>query len=114
MGFLETIHTGSGFWAPIFWIIAFIVAILISYVIRGFGRKDYKRGTEQVKPFLAGNIEERKEALHIRGNHAYWGFKEALRGFYEKSKKFHSGDTRDYILWFIIILVISFVLAEVV
>ena len=105
---LSPIQTGSGFWGPIAWILAFIIALLISYGIRGFGRKDYKKDTEQVKPFLSGNIEERKEALHVKGDNVYWGFKEALKGFYEGSKKVHTGDTRDYILWFVIVLVITF------
>lgn len=107
---LAPIQTGSGFWAPLVWIIAFIVALLVAYTIRGFGRRDYKKGTEQVKPFLSGNIEERKELLHVKGDNVYWGFKEALRGFYEKSKLVHTGDARDYVLWFVIVLVVVFAL----
>lgn len=48
---LETFQTGSGFWNPVVWIVVVIVVFLITYILRGFGNKEYKKGTEQVKSF---------------------------------------------------------------
>ena len=54
---LDTFETGSGFWNPIVWLVIIIVAFLIIYILRGFGNRDFKKGSEQVKPFLSGNPE---------------------------------------------------------
>ncbi|HDO19173.1 MAG TPA: hydrogenase [Thermoplasmatales archaeon] len=105
-----SISTGSGFWNPIVWLIALLIALLITYAIRSLGRKDYKRGKEQIKPFLSGNAEEDVEKLHTKGDNLYWGFRQSLAGYYKLMQKIHSGDLRDYVVWFVVILVIlSFV-----
>ncbi len=37
--------------------IAFVIALLLMYILRGFGKKGYKKNTEQTKAFLSGNPE---------------------------------------------------------
>ncbi len=108
-----TLPTGSGFWNPIAWLIAFIVSLLIVYIIRSFGRRDYKKDTEQVKPFLSGNVEE-PDKLMLKSENLYWGFKESMKGYYQMMKKLHTGDLRDYVLWFIIVIILLFVVVEVI
>jgi len=108
-----TLETGSGFWNPIIWIGVIFIALLIAYVIRGFGRRDYKRDTEQTKPFLSGNIEPDKELVHLRAKNLYWGFKETLKGYYEILRKIHNGMISDYVLWFVIIMCILFIVMGV-
>ncbi|HID25086.1 MAG TPA: hydrogenase [Thermoplasmata archaeon] len=103
------IDTGSGFWNPLVWVVTFVIALLIIYVIRGFGRKDYKENTGQTRPFLSGNVMEKSEQLHVKGDNVYWGFTEAFKGYYNKMKKLHTGDTRDYVLWFLVTMVVFFV-----
>ena len=114
MNFLSTIETGSGFWNPIIWIIVSVVALLFVYFIRGFGRGNYKRNTEQIKPFIAGNLEDRMEVLHVKGGNVYWGFTNALKSYYDILCRMHSGDTRDYVIWFLIVMVLLFVIVIVV
>lgn len=106
---IETLNTGSGVWNPIVWIVAVVVIFLIIYIIRGFGKKEYKKGTEQTKVFLSGNPEYEKEQMHVKGSNVYWGFTEALKGVYNIFEKIHTGNISDYILWFVIILGILFI-----
>ena len=108
-----TIETGSGFWNPIVWGIAIIVAFLLIYILRGFGKTQYKKGTEQVKSFLSGNPEFEKEKMQVKASNLYWGFTTSLKGFYAILKKMHTGNATDYVLWFVVILAI-FILIEVI
>ena len=107
-----TIETGSGFWNPIVWGIAAVIAFLLAYILRSFGNKTYKKDTEQVKPFLSGNPEYAKEKMHIKSSNLYWGFTRSLGNFYVYLKKMHTGNASDYVLWFVIILAV-FLLLEV-
>jgi uncharacterized ion transporter superfamily protein YfcC len=111
---LRTIKTGSGFWNPIILVIIIILVFLVMYIIRSFGKKDYKKETEQTKIFLSGNIEPEKENLHVKASNMYWGFFESLKWLYNGLKKMHSGNTSDYVLWFIIVIGMLFVVVTVV
>jgi len=110
---LRTIKTGSGFWNPLVLVLIIILAFLVIYVIRGFGKKDYKKGTEQTKVFLSGNIEPEKEDMHVKASNLYWGFLESLKWLYSGLKKMHSGNVSDYVLWFVIVIGILFVITVV-
>ena len=114
MSFLETLPTGSGFWNPLVWGIAILLTFLIVYIIRGFGIKDYKKDTEQVKVFLSGNPEYEKEKMHVKGSNVYWGFLETLKWLYNALDKMHTGNVSDYILWFVIIMGVFFIIIGVI
>ncbi|MDH7506997.1 MAG: hydrogenase [Candidatus Thermoplasmatota archaeon] len=107
---IETLKTGSGFWNPIVWVLIMIVAVLLVYVIRSFGKKQYKEKTEQTKSFLSGNPEYEKEQMRIKSSNVYWGFTEAMKWVYNLLKKMHNGNASDYVLWFVIIMSILSVL----
>ena len=62
---LETFQTGSGFWNPIIWVVAILVAFLIVVILRGFGKKEYKEKTGQTQVFLSGNPEYELSLIHI-------------------------------------------------
>lgn len=108
--FLKSLNTGSGFWNPIVLLISVFIALLLVYVIRTFGNKSYKKGTEQEKAFLSGNPEYEKEQMHIRASNLYWGFTKSLDGVYKILRKMHSGNASDYVLWFVVILAIFFII----
>lgn len=108
--FLRTFETNSGFWNPLVWGTIIVIAFFLIYTIRSFGKTGYKKGTEQTKPFLSGNIEGDKDKMHVKASNMYWGFMEALKGVYNILTKMHTGDVRDYILWFIVIMGIFFVI----
>jgi hypothetical protein len=108
-----TLETGEGFWNPIIWLAATVITFLIIYIIRGFGKKDYKKDTNQTQAFLSGNPEYEKEKMHIKGSNVYWGFTESLNWIYNTLKKIHTGNVSDYVLWFVIVLAVVFILLGV-
>jgi hypothetical protein len=109
-----TLETGSGFWNPLIWGIAIVVAFLIMYIVRGFGKKEYKEKTGQTQAFLSGNPEYEKEKMHIKGSNVYWGFTETLRWAYKFLEKMHNGNVSDYVLWFVVVLGVVFILVGVI
>ena len=111
---LKTFETGSGLWNPLVWGIALVIVFLIIYIIRGFGKKDYKEDTEQTKSFLSGNPEYEKEKMHVKASNVYWGFMESLKWVYKILDKMHTGNVSDYILWFVIIMGILFIVIGVI
>jgi len=110
----ETLKTGSGFWSPIIWTAAIVIAFLIIYILRGFGKKDYKEKTGQTQSFLSGNPEYEKEQMHIKGSNMYWGFTEALKGVYQILRKMHTGNVSDYVLWFVAVMAVLFIIVGVI
>jgi len=111
---LETLKTGSGFWNPLIWITAIVVAFLIMYILRGFGKKEYKEKTDQTQSFLSGNPEYEKEQMHIKSSNMYWGFTESLKWVYDVLFRMHTGDVSDYVLWFVIVMAFLFILIGVI
>ena len=96
-----TINTPSGYWNPILWLLVFILFALLAILIYTRGNPKYKKNTEQVKPYLSGNLEPGKERVQVRAGDMYWGLVEALKGYYRVLQGIHTGDIRDYILWYI-------------
>jgi len=117
--FIKTLETSLsnteyyGLWNPLVWGVALVIAFLIVYIIRGFGKTGYKKDTEQTKVFLSGNPESEKELMHIKASNVYWGFLEALKWIYSALDKMHTGNVSDYVLWFVIILGALFILVGV-
>ena len=101
MDYITTLQTGTGFWNPIAWSIAFAVAMIIVLVIWSRGEKGYREGTEQRTPYLSGNAPPSNRELHVPGGSLYWGFTEALSGYYSRIIPLHSGIINDYVMWFL-------------
>ncbi len=108
-----TVETGSGFWNPIIWVSIIVIVFLIMYIFRSRGKIDYKKETNQTKSFLSGN-EEDAQNNQIKASNMYWGFTENLRGIYSVLRRLHSGDASDYVLWFVVILVVFFIIVGVI
>jgi hypothetical protein len=108
-----TLESGSGFWNPLLWILVVLVTFLLFYGIRGFGKSTYKKGTEQTKAFLSGNQESSPEDMHVKASNLYWGFTSSMKTLYIGLQKMHTGNTSDYILWFIIVLAVLFLIVGV-
>ena len=111
--FIKTFETGNGFWNPLLWGIIIVIVFLLIYIIRGIGKKDYKKETEQTKVFLSGNPEYEKEQMHVKASNVYWGFLEFFKGVYKALDKMHTENVSDYILWFVIIMGIFFIILGV-
>jgi len=108
-----TLESGSGFWNPLLWILVLVITFLLFYGIRGFGKSTYKKGTEQTKVFLSGNKETTLEEMHIKASNLYWGFTTSMKSLYSVLRKMHSGNTSDYILWFVLVLAVLFLILGV-
>lgn len=93
-----TLHTGYGAWNPVFFLIALVVTFIIGWLIWSRGRSDYNTGKDATAPFLSGNEEPEKGAIHIRGSNLYWGYTDALSGYYNLVRPFHTGNAADYLL----------------
>jgi hypothetical protein len=111
---LETLQTGSGSWSPLIWGVAIVIAFIIVYALRSFGRKDYKEKTGQTQAFLSGNPEYEKEQMHVKASNLYWGFMESMKFIYTTLNKMHNGNISDYVLWFVIIMAILFITIGVI
>jgi len=107
------INTGSGYWDPILWIFAFIIILVIVYVIRNLGKKDFKKSGEKSKVFLSGNPEYDKEQMHIKGSNLYWGFTESMKWLYDILNRFHTGNVSDYVLWFVVVMAALFIVMTI-
>ncbi len=103
MSWLEslTLKSPTGYWNPVLWLAFLIIFAVIGYIIYSRGNRSYKPNTEQVKPFISGNPVEDVEMIRVRASDIYWGFIEALKGYYAVLMRMHTGDMRDYILWYL-------------
>ena len=110
---LGLLETGSGFWSAIIWILLVLVIGGIVIYLRNKGEDSYKKNTEQDKPFISGNPEESKESSHLSASHIYWGFTEALKGYYDHLVKMHTGHINDYSGWIIVLTVIILIVIGV-
>ena len=109
-----TLESGSGFWNPLIWVLILFIAFLLFYGIRGFGTSLYKKGTEQTKAFLSGNKEPAPEDMQIKASNLYWGFTTSMKSLYTGLRNMHTGNTSDYLLWFVIVLAVLFLVIGVI
>jgi hypothetical protein len=104
---LSALAYGYAVWAPIVWIIAMVVIGVMVLIWRNRGQKSYKKGTAQTDIFLSGTKVPAEEQRHVKSENIYWGFFEALKGFYRAMMKPHTGIVNDYLLWLVGILAIT-------
>ena len=115
MGLLASLSTGTGYWNPLAWLLATVVAAVIVYLIWRRGESGYKKGTLQTTPFISGNPEPEKGKVHVRASNLYWGYLDALKGYYDLIVPVHTGVVNDYLLWYLgvtavlIIVVVVFI-----
>ncbi len=95
------LETGYGYWSPVIWLVSLIVIAVLILFLRSLGKKDYKKEGGKDEEFFSGN-EPPEEGF--RGD--YWGFFEVFERYYKYMKKMHSGLINDYMLWFLVVLVL--------
>ncbi len=108
-----TLSTGFGFWNPLFWVIGFVIALLIAWLIWRRGESTYNQNPLGTAPYLSGNAEPENGQIHIPGGNLYWGFTDALERYYAVIKPLHTGNLSDYLFWYFGITAILFVLVVV-
>ncbi len=102
--FLAAMRTGHGAWSPRPWVLVFVAAVGVAMWIRSVGRGDNRTGGEAGKPFISGNDLADPEDARVASSHMYWGYLEAMRGYYRRLMEFHSGILTDYVMWFLVVL----------
>ena len=95
--------TEAGFWNPLLWMLSFLIILVIVYAIRSRGRKGYRHGTDQTRPFFSGNISPEEG---IRSGNLYWGFFEATKKYYKWLIRMHTGIVNDYVYCFVVLLLV--------
>jgi len=110
----ETLYTGFGAWNPIVWLIALAVALLFAWFIQRLGEPDIPGEGESGKSYISGNDEPSPEDGHIGGSNLYWGFTEAMKGYYARVVPLHTGCLTDYVLWFLGTFALLFILIGVI
>lgn len=108
-----SIFTGAGFWDAGAWILLFILAGFYAYGLRMLGRKDYKKGTAQDEIYYSGNVVGDADVISVPASSSYWGFREALKGYYARLSALHTGVGTDYVGWFVITAAVILVCALV-
>ena len=96
-------ETGMGFWNPLMWLAAVVIIGLIAFIIRAFGVNTYNKKGRQSFPFFSGNVAPEES---IRAGNIYWGFFEAMQGYYSWLKAFHTGLVNDYVFFFVLVIVV--------
>lgn len=108
---LGSIFTGFGFWDFGNWLLFFVIAAVFTSWVRSQGRQDYKKGTEQDQIYFSGNeLPEDSLDVTVPASSSYWGFRKALKPYYDKLIGFHSGYTTEYVGWFVVTTSILLVL----
>ncbi len=109
---MKTLVTGFGLWNPIVWIIAYIIIYIGIKFLEDQGHPDTTKKGDMVLPFTSGNYVEEENA-RIKASNVYWGFVEAMKGYYNTLSKIHTGIVSDYVYWYIGILAVIIILIGV-
>ena len=104
---MSVLTYGYAVWSPIVWLVALLVLAVIALYVRSKGQKRYKKGTAQTDVFISGIQVPPAEQRHIPAHNVYWGFFEALKGFYNVMMRPHTGIINDYILWMLAVMALA-------
>ena len=104
---MSVLTYGYAVWSPIVWLVALLVLAVIALYVRSKGQKRYKKGTAQTDVFISGIQVPPAEQRHIPAHNVYWGFFEALKGFYNVMMRLHTGIINDYILWMLAVMALA-------
>lgn len=103
---MAALQTNHGAWSPRPWVLVFVAAVGVALWIRSVGRGDSRTGGDSQKPFISGNDLANPEDARVAASHMYWGYLEAMRGYYRRLMEFHSGVLTDYLMWFLAVLAV--------
>ena len=111
---MSVLTYGYAVWSPIVWLVVLVVLGVIVLYVRSRGQKRYKKGTAQTDVFISGIQVPPAEQRHVPAHNIYWGFFEALKGFYNTMMRPHTGIINDYILWMVVVMVLTVVVLVMV
>ena len=97
-------------WSPLVFLGIFLSLFVLLWLYSKRWNLSYNKGL-QSEPFISGN--EEMPGMQPKADSLYWGFFQALRGYYAKMAEVHSDIVNDYIYWFVIVLAIVLVVVGV-
>lgn len=100
------LRTEAGFWNPLMLFVSLVIIIGLVYLIRSFGEKKYKKGTEQTRYFFSGAPAPKG----IKVSDIYWGFFVHMDTYYKWLKRLHTGVVNEYVYWFILTLTVILII----
>ncbi len=109
---MTTLTTGFGLWNPLVWIIAGMIVYIAMKFLQDHGQPDTGKDGDMILPFTSGNYLSEEDA-RIRASNVYWGFIEAMKGYYNTLSKMHTGIMSDYVYWYIGVLAIIIIVIGV-
>lgn len=76
------------------------------------GTQRLQKGTDQDEIYYSGNVVPDAEVFTVPASSSYWGFREALKGYYSHLTALHRGIATEYVGWFVFTaaLILTFVL----
>ncbi len=98
MPFITYAH---GAWNPLLWLAVLAVLVVLVLILRSRGPKHFRRQKSRGDAFISGNATESAEQIHVPAHNIYWGFFEALKGFFTAVTRPHTGIVNDYVLWLV-------------
>jgi len=103
-----TLSSSEGFWNALVLLLALVVLFIVTYLVYTRGKKDFTDKGEKRTPYLSGN--KIPDDTHIKASNMYWGFEEALKPYYDRIIKIHTGIINDYVYWFVGVLAIVLII----
>ncbi len=94
--------SATGNWNPAVFLLSILIVGIIVWIIRRSGEKDCREEGCKTLPFFSGDLV----AGGGIGNF-YWGFLEAMEGYYRTMSRLHSGMINDYVYWFVLTVVVT-------
>lgn len=101
------------YWQPIVLLIVLLVLLGVAYAFRSRGQKGYKEGTRQADVFLSGEGPPESADRHVKAKNVYWGFFEGLKRYYGPVLRAHTGIVNDYMIWFVVLIALTALIALV-
>ncbi len=94
-------------WSPIVFIVVLLLNVLVAYWLYSMGNPEYKKTKYSGDPFISGNRSPKDvKKLHVAGDNLFWGFKKALKRYYDPLIDGHTGRLNDYMIWVVITLAV--------
>lgn len=90
-----------GAWNPLLWLAVLLVLGALVLIFRSRAPKRFRRQKSRGDAFISGNATESAEKIHVPAHNIYWGFFEALKGFFTAVTRPHTGIINDYVLWLV-------------
>ncbi|MFP4608192.1 MAG: hypothetical protein ACLFNY_01260 [Candidatus Aenigmatarchaeota archaeon] len=97
-------------WSPIIFILVVLLNLAVAYWLYKMGNAGFQKTEHSGEPFISGNRPPGDlKKIHVAGDNLFWGFRDALKRYYEPVIEGHTGILNDYMYWIVITLAVVLV-----